>query len=150
MNARLLLALKLPVIALTGAVTAIVWLRWWSIAMTSVGYSVLTSCWFISLTDLTHNRVQATDRFFSWFDSVYAGIGGLLVSFVLACILRVTPSIAWVAFTMAALGGASNLASSHPEMSTFMVRFPTPYVFLLLSALGFYVGSKLRVPQPVV
>jgi hypothetical protein len=114
--------------------------------MTSVGYRVLTSSWYISLTDLPHNRTRASDIFFSWFDSIYAGVGGLIISLIAACALRVPPFLAWGAFCMAAIGCTTSLATNHPELNTFMIRFPTLHAFLFFSAVGFYAGSLLRPP----
>ena len=147
MNPRFLLALKVPLVAVVGAIATIIWLREWSVAMTGLGYRVLTSSWYISLTDLPRNRAHAGDLFFSWFDSVYAGVGSLATSIIAAWALRVPPFLAWAAFSMAAIGCASSLARSHPELNSFMIRFPTLHTFLFFSALGFYVGSLLRPPQ---
>jgi hypothetical protein len=147
LNPRILLALKLPIVAIVGGIAAIIWLRGWSLAMTHVGFGVLTSSWFIALTDLPHNPARASDLFFSWFDSVYVGVEGLVISLGVACALRVPPFLAWAGFSMAAIGCASSFATSHPELNTFMIRFPTLHAFLFCSALGFYLGSLLRPPQ---
>jgi hypothetical protein len=141
LNPRILLALKLPIVVIVGSIAAIIWLRGWSLAMTHVGFGVLTSSWFIALTDLPHNPTHASDLFFSWFDSVYAGVDGLVISLGVACALRVPPFLAWLGFCMAAIGCAGSIATSHPELPMFMIRFPTLHAFLFSSALGFYAGS---------
>jgi hypothetical protein len=135
--------LKLLTAAVAGAIAVFIWWRLWAFMLTHLGYRVLTSNWFVSSTDMKHDPTHANKIFFALFDSSYACIGGLLVSAALGYCLRLRWPMVWAVFLGAVAISVRELASTAPEVDTYMLRFPIAYAFALTSALGFFAGSRL-------